>query len=102
MNRWIICLQVFLKPNMHQQFERYEKQVIPLLATYGGKLEAVIRPNQSAATVPDEIHFVSFPTQADFERYKVDPKREKFSQLFQESVAQVVMLEGENLTQHYL
>lgn len=95
-----ITLWIFIKEGKKEVFERYESKVIPLLENHHGKLIYRMQVTQSmmindVEEIPDELHFLSFRTKADFEAYKADPMREYFAYLLTDSVAKVIMVEGE-------
>ena len=53
-------------------FDAYESAaVLPLLADYGAALEQRLR----TADGTHELHVVRFPSQADFARFRTDPRR---------------------------
>ena len=53
------------------RFERYERQVLPLLGRYGARLELAVRSLDGAS----ETHVLHFPDAAAFERFLSDPDR---------------------------
>jgi len=53
------------------RFEEYEKQVIPLLEQYGGRLEKGLRSFDGLT----ETHILFFPDQASFDEFLLDPVR---------------------------
>ena len=53
------------------RFEAYEAQVLPLLATHGGRLELRVR----AIDARSETHLLHFPDDAAFAAYRADPRR---------------------------
>lgn len=62
-------------------FERYEAEVLPLVAEHGGRLERRLR----GAAV--ELHILNFPSQETFHAYLGDPRREAFQALWAQSGA---------------
>jgi uncharacterized protein (DUF1330 family) len=55
-------------------FERYETQAVAIMARHGGRLERRMRCHPRDESAPDEVHVVSFPDQAAFQRYRADPE----------------------------
>jgi len=54
-----------------KKFEEYEKKVIPILRTYGARLEAAIRSTDDIT----ETHILYFPDIASFDGFLSDPFR---------------------------
>ena len=90
---------IFIKPGREQEFHAFEEKVLPLLKEHNGELVYRIRPDKSAFVessreLPYEIHLVTFNGKADFEGYKVDPKRLDFMELKNNSVEKIILIEG--------
>jgi uncharacterized protein (DUF1330 family) len=64
-------------------FQAYEDQVLPLLGDYGGRLLRRLR--NEAGTV--EMHILGFPSEADLQKYRADPRREAAAPLLERSSA---------------
>jgi antibiotic biosynthesis monooxygenase (ABM) superfamily enzyme len=90
---------IFIKPGCEAEFLAFEDKVLPLLANHNGTLVYRIRPGASAFVessepLPYEIHLVTFTGKADFEAYKMDPKRLAFMEMKDRSVEKIVLIEG--------
>jgi hypothetical protein len=90
---------IFIKPGFGPEFHAFEDKVLPLLKAHNGQLIYRIRPAESAFIesndeLPYEIHLVSFNSKADFESYKVDPKRMEYMELKNQSVERIILIEG--------
>jgi hypothetical protein len=90
---------IFIKPGCEQEFHAFEDKVLPLLKEHNGELVYRIRPDKSAFVessreLPYEIHLVTFGSKADFERYKIDPKRLGFMEMKNNSVEKITLIEG--------
>ena len=90
---------IFIKPGFEQEFHAFEDKVLPLLKAHNGQLIYRIRPTEnvfieSSQQLPYEIHLVSFDSKADFEGYKVDPKRMDYIELKNKSVEKTILIEG--------
>ena len=90
---------IFIKPGCEQEFHAFEDKVLPLLKEHNGELVYRIRPDESAfiessAELPYEVHLVTFSSKADFELYKIDPKRLDFMEMKNNSVEKIVLIEG--------
>ncbi|MCG2628867.1 hypothetical protein L6654_19720 [Bradyrhizobium sp. WYCCWR 13023] len=69
-------------------FTAYEDAVLPLLPEFNGRLERRLR--NSDGTI--EIHIVSFASDADFQRYRIDPRRTAQAWMLERSSAKLEML----------
>jgi len=90
---------IFIKPGREQEFHAFEDRVLPLLKEHNGELVYRIRPDKSAfikssRELPYEIHLVTFGSKADFEDYKTDPKRLAFMEMKNNSVENIILIEG--------
>jgi uncharacterized protein (DUF1330 family) len=93
---------IFLKPGCEQQFDLFEEKVIPLLKDHNGELIYRIRPDKSSVVegnreLPYEIHLIAFKSKVDFEYYKNDPERLNFIELRNNSVKNVILIEGREI-----
>jgi hypothetical protein len=90
---------IFIKPGCEQEFHAFEEKVLPLLKEHSWELVYRIRPAknafiESSSELPYEIHLVTFGSKADFERYKIDPKRLDFVEMKNNSVKKIILIEG--------
>jgi len=93
-DRIYYTLLVYLREGQDPLYQAYENKVLPLLPKYNGKLELRLKTNKTASNQPDEIHVASFPSVADFEAYRDDPERLRHAGMFQDSVANAVLVQG--------
>jgi hypothetical protein len=90
---------IFIKPGREKEFHAFEDKVLPLLKDHNGELLYRIRPDkgsfiESSRELPYEIHLVTFGSKADFEVYKTDPKRLAFMEMKNNSVENIILIEG--------
>lgn len=90
---------VYLREGQEQAFHQFEDIAIPLIEKYNGTLQLRLRPTPDtyvggALDLPYEIHFVSFPTQADLEAFRQDKSREKVVPLKDASVRKIIQVQG--------
>ena len=83
-------------------FDQFEHLVIPIIPKYNGKLLLRIRPGKesiidSSTEIPYEIHLISFASEADFERFKLDEERRKFLHLKEQSIRESILIKGTKL-----
>jgi len=93
---------VYLKPGQEKDFDEFEAIAIPIIARYNGKLLFRLRPEpssfiESSIQNPYEVHLVEFASKEDFERFKTDDERKKYTHLKDQSVAKSVLIEGVRL-----
>ena len=70
-------------------FNNYEDQVLPLLKQHGGKLERRLRNADGSV----EVHIVAFPSDAAFQDYRNDPRRQLSVPLLEASEAALEFIE---------
>lgn len=57
-----------------EQFHEFESRAAAIMSKYGGRIErAVFIPPSSPDSAAREVHIVTFPDPASFERYRLDP-----------------------------
>lgn len=77
-----------IPPNGVEAFQAYEEQVLPLLNEYGGRLQRRLRNELGTL----ELHIVSFPSDAAFQKYRSDPRRTAAARLLETSSAKLERL----------
>ncbi len=90
---------IFIKEGKEELFHSFEDRVLPILARYNGRLLYRARPSaadviETALGYPYEVHLVSFATKDDFIAYAGDGERQQYLTLKNESVAEVMLIEG--------
>lgn|GEM_PF-654677 len=93
---------IYLKKGQEAVFDEFEAVAIPLIAKYSGSLLFRLRPNaedfiETQIECPYEIHFVSFPAEADFMAFMRDEERKKFLHLKEQSIRESWLVKGERL-----
>jgi uncharacterized protein (DUF1330 family) len=74
-------------------FDRYERQALPLLASYGGELEMRVR----ALDRKSETHLLHFPDSAALAAFLADPTRQALRPDWDACGAKAMMVEVEEL-----
>ncbi|SFJ30499.1 hypothetical protein [Bradyrhizobium sp. Gha] len=69
-------------------FRAYEDAVLPLLPEFNGRLERRLRNADGTM----EVHIVSFASDADFQNYRIDPRRTAQAWLLEKSSAKLELL----------
>jgi hypothetical protein len=90
---------VYLNEGQEQAFHQFEDVAIPLIEKYNGTLLLRLRPTPDTYVggtleLPYEVHFVSFPTQADLDAFKQDKTRERVLHLKDASVSRVIQVQS--------
>jgi hypothetical protein len=93
MSRLIFTLIARVRPGGVADFQAYESEVIPVLATHGGRLERRLR----TPTGLIEVHVVSFPSQAAFDGYREDARCTAARGLLERSAAEMELLPVEDV-----
>ncbi len=90
---------VYIKEGQETVFHQFEDIAIPMLSKYNGKLLFRLRPTENTfiehhIDKPYEIHLVEFPSEQDFENFKLDEDRKKFLHLKERSIKSVLFIKG--------
>lgn len=87
--RLTLLLIARVPPGGFEAFDAYEREVLPLLAEHGGRLERRLRSTDDRV----EAHVVSFPGEAELAAYRADPRRAAAAPLLAASGAEVELVE---------
>lgn len=93
---------IYINEGQEDVFHQFEDIVIPLIATYNGRLLLRIRPADDAyigqpAEKPYEIHLVEFDSEQDFQAFSHDESRKQFLHLKEQSVKTSMLIQGVKL-----
>ena len=66
-----LCVTLRIPSTGLEAFRAYEDAVLPLLASHGGLLQRRLRTETETV----EIHVLWFPSSAQYEAYRADPRR---------------------------
>lgn len=77
-----------IPPEGIEAFRAYEDQVLPILNEHGGRLHRRLRNEPGTL----ELHIVSFPSDAAFQKYRGDPRRTAATPLLDSSSAKLELL----------
>jgi uncharacterized protein (DUF1330 family) len=94
--RLYLTVLLYLKDGKQDQFYEYERKVKPIIESYGGQFEKVIKPTQILGDMPmpDEIHLLSFPSEESFQSYRADPNLPEIAQLRAGAVEKTIIISG--------
>lgn len=85
----MVHVLVILPADGVESFQRYEAEVLPLLAGHRGRLDRRLRSDDERT----EVHVVSFPSTEHFECYRNDPRRAELAQLLEEAHPRIELYE---------
>ena len=89
----VVSLRVH--PGREAEFERFESAAAAIMRRYGGAIERRIAVDPGAdAARPDEVHVVTFPDRAAFDRYRADPDLAPLAALRAEAIRDTVVWFG--------
>ena len=93
---------IYIKEGQEEIFHEFESFAIPILKKYKGELLSRIRPADSAfiegtLEKPYEIHFLSFPSEADLQAFMLDEERKQYVHLKEQSIRLVILVKGEKM-----
>jgi hypothetical protein len=81
---------VRIPPEGVSDFCAYEDLVLPLLPEYDGRLDSRYRGSDGCF----ELHVVSFPSEADLDAFRRDPRRQSVQHLLRASGATTELIEA--------
>ena len=98
----LITQLIYIIDGQEKAFDEFESIAIPAILKYNGRLLLRIRPGkdnfiESHMDRPYEIHLVEFEHQQDFEGFLKDEERKKYLHLKEQSVKEVVLIQGTRL-----
>lgn len=96
-NRFCLTVFLYLHEDQGEQFHHYEQRIKPILERYGGRFEKIIKPTGVLGDIPlpDEIHWLSFPSEADFQQYRADSRLTQLADLRGTAVKETIVLSGQ-------
>ena len=96
-DRLTFVVLLYLHDGRHDDFEDFEARAFAIMARHGGRLEQRVRCAPPDASVPDEVHIVSFPDQASFDRYRADDAVKDLADLRARVIRHTVLWPGRAL-----
>lgn len=91
---------IFVKDGKAATFLEFEKQALPLMEAYNGKLLYRLRPGRESFVdeekeLPYEIHIITFDSQQDLDAFMKDDRRLAYIHLKEASVKSTILIKGE-------
>jgi uncharacterized protein (DUF1330 family) len=93
-----LVVALYVHPGRAAQFEQFESAAATILKRHGGTIERriAIAPD-TPEEVPHEVHVVSFPDAAAFERYRADADLQALADLRERAIRKTVVWRGADL-----
>jgi hypothetical protein len=93
---------IYLSEGQEKVFEEFESIAIPIISKYNGNLLLRIRPEENSIISgtlekPYEIHFISFDSTIDFEKFSLDEERKKILHLKNQAIQESLLIVGEKM-----
>jgi uncharacterized protein (DUF1330 family) len=86
---------LFIDPDRRADFERYESRAAVIMRRHGGAIARRISFSEPTdPSQPDEVHVVTFPDAASFERYRADPDLQALGSLRAAAIRRTVVWRG--------
>jgi uncharacterized protein (DUF1330 family) len=97
--RIILVVTLEIRRHAIADFELYETHAVAIMSKYGGRIERVIRLQQTNEQAPiGEIHIVSFPDNDSFAAYRQDQELATLRPLREAAVLQTGIVRGRDCT----
>ena len=84
----ILVVTLTIRPGREAEFAAYERQAAAIMARQGGRIERAIRAGAQ------EIHIVSFPSEARFDAYRHDPDLPAIAALRESAISHTQIVRG--------
>ena len=94
---------IYIKEGKEKEFLEFESIALPLMEKYNGTIIQRIRPSKEAFIDskqdkhPYEIHFISFESENDLQKFLHDEERKKFLHLKEASIESTFLVKGEKM-----
>ncbi len=96
MTKLTLVVLLYVDPDRREEFERFEAAASRIMSRHGGAIERRIGfPSGSDPSQPNELHLVTFPDAAAFERYRHDPDIQALAGLRAKAIRKTVVWQGE-------
>ncbi len=95
----LMTVLIYVNEGELETLHEYERRAIPIMARHGGEIQRIIRP-KSAANIdtPDEIHWLTFPSEEAFTAYRNDPDSAQIAHLREQAVRKAIFMSGTEIT----
>jgi uncharacterized protein (DUF1330 family) len=82
-----LVVLLWVRPGHEEDFERFETAAADIMGRHGGRIERrlPLEPGDDPER-PNEVHIVTFPDPAAFERYRADPELARLQELRERAI----------------
>ena len=92
----VLVVLLTVRPDQIDKFRAYERQAALVMARHGGGIERVVEiPSDNEGDPYREVHIVSFPDEAAYQAYTIDPDMANWRALRDASVIRTEIMKGE-------
>ena len=90
-----LVVSLHVHPGREAEFERFETAATAIMRRHGGAIErrVALEPGEGADR-PHEVHVVTFPDRAAFDRYRADPDLAPLAALRAQAIRDTVVWFG--------
>lgn len=95
--RYTVIAYLYANNNNLAALQGFEKKALPLLTAYNGRLEYAFAPDPKTTAfddTPDEVHILSFPSEAAFTAYREDPQHQALSEERAQAIRKTRIIAG--------
>ena len=93
--RLTLVVMLHVNRGREAEFERFETAAAAILRRHGGAIERRIAVEPAGETArPTEVHIVTFPDPAAFERYRADPDLAPLAALRADAIRETIVWLG--------
>jgi uncharacterized protein (DUF1330 family) len=93
-----VVVTLYVHPGRAAEFEQFESAAVAIMSRHGGTIARRIGLMTDAdGDTPHEVHVVTFPDGASFERYRADPELEALADLRARAIWKTVVWTGTDL-----
>ena len=100
MPRFTLIVLLHVHSGHRDDYERFEAEASRIMARHGGRIERRLAThglNGEGDTVPDEVHFVAFPSSESFAAYRSDPALTALADLRARAIRKTTILQADDL-----
>jgi hypothetical protein len=92
-----LVVSLWLRDAAVEAFEAFERQVAPIMAAHGGRIDNVVRCGGEDGA-PFEVHVVTWPGAAALKAYREDPRTLALRALRDRAIARTEVWSGHHRT----
>ena len=98
MPKLTLVAALYIHSGREAEFDQFEAAAARIMARHGGAIDRRIRIARAAGdNLPHEVHIVTFPDDASFQRYRADPELHGLAELRARAIRETVVWTGSEL-----